>query len=137
DLSRWLVSPFVSGFSFGKCAMKLARSSRKVGLALLALLCLTMTGKAADVLLTLPFENVSGHPEYNWIGESFVVLYADLLETPYMQVLDPDERDLVYEKLGLNPRDLLTRAAVIRVAETANATLALVGTYDIGGDKES
>ncbi len=134
DLPRWLL---VSQSALGKGAMVLARSFRNFSLALLVLLCLTVTSKAADVLLTLPFENVSGHPEYNWVGESFVVLYADLLETPFMQVLDPDERDLVYERLGLNPRDLLTRAAVIRVAETANATLALVGTYDIGGDKES
>jgi tetratricopeptide (TPR) repeat protein len=117
--------------------MVLARSFRNFSLALLVLLCLTISGKAADVLLTLPFENVSGRPEYNWVGESFVVLYADLLETPFMQVLDPDERDLVYARLGLQPSDLLTRAAVIRIAETANATLALVGTYDIGSEKEN
>jgi tetratricopeptide (TPR) repeat protein len=117
--------------------MVLTRSFRNFSLALLALLCLPVPGKAADVLLTLPFENVSGRPEYNWIGESFVVLYGDLLETPFMQVLDPEERDLVYEKLGFRASDLLTRAVVIRIAETANATLALVGNYDIGGDKES
>src|SRR5438132_335290 len=117
--------------------MATAQSLRNFSLALLVVLCLTMPCQATDVLLTLPFENVSGRPEYNWVGESFVVLYADLLETPAMQVLDPDERDLVYEKLGLRSSDLLTRAAVIRIAETAQANLALVGTYDIGGDKES
>lgn len=117
--------------------MPVVQLFRKFSLALLAVLCLPVTGKAADVLLALPFENVSGRPAYNWVGESFVVLYADLLETPFVQVLDPDERNLVYEKLGLRPSDLLTRAAVIRIAETANATLALVGTYDIGGEKES
>lgn len=97
-------------------------------------LALAKAALAQDVLLTLPFENVSGRSEYNWVGESFVVLYGDLLETPHMKVLDPDERNLVYEKLGLRASDILTRAAVMRVAETAQASLALVGTYDIGGE---
>jgi len=29
------------------------------------------TSSATDIVLVLPFENVSSHPEYNWIGESF------------------------------------------------------------------
>ena len=95
------------------------------------------SARAADTLLTLPFENISGKADYNWVGESFVVLYADLLETPGFTVIDPAERDQVYLKLGLRPHDILTRAAVIRVAETAQANLALVGTYDIGGDAQA
>jgi tetratricopeptide (TPR) repeat protein len=101
---------------------------------LLCLLVLAVAVQAQDVLLTLPFENVSGRAEYNWVGESFVVLYGELLETPHLKVLDADERNLIYERLGLRASDLLTRAAVMRVAETAQANLALVGTYDIGGE---
>ena len=26
---------------------------------------------STEIVLVLPFENVSNHPEYNWIGESF------------------------------------------------------------------
>ena len=110
---------------------------RELLLCWVCLLALTDTGRAADVLLALPFENVSGRPEYNWVGESFVVLYADLLNNAQLRVLDPNERNLVYERLGLRASDLLTRAAVIRVAETAQANLALVGTYDIGGDSDN
>lgn len=117
--------------------MAVSHSFRTLLLSLLTALALTGTNRAADVLLTLPFENISGRPEYNWVGESFVVLYAELLDNAQMQVLDPAERDLVYEKLGLRASDLLTRAAVIRVAETAQANLALVGTYDIGGENDS
>lgn len=103
----------------------------------LLLLLGAASARAEDVLLTLPFENVSGRAEYNWVGESFVVLYGDLLETKQLKVLDPDERNLVYERLGLRASDILTRAAVIRVAENAQANLALIGTYDIGGDREN
>ena len=110
---------------------------RKILFGCVLTLALASITRAADVLLPLPFENVSGRTEYNWVGESFVVLFAELLDTPQLQVLDPAERNLVYEKLGLRASDLLTRAAVIRVAETAQANLALVGTYDIGGERES
>ena len=105
--------------------------------ALLLLLVTLIPARAADTLLTLPFENISNKPDYNWVGESFVVLYADLLETPGLRVIDPAERDQVYLKLGLRAHDILTRAAVIRVAEAAQANLALVGTYDIGGDAQA
>lgn len=117
--------------------MSAMQSFRTFLLGLVTALALSGTSRAADVLLTLPFENISGRPEYNWVGESFVVLYAELLDTAQLQVLDPAERNLVYEKLGLRASDLLTRAAVIRVAETAQANLALVGTYDIGGENDS
>lgn len=91
---------------------------------------------ADDVLLTLPFENISGRPEYNWVGDSFAVLLADLLDVPGITVLTPEERNLAYERTGIKPGDILTRAAEIKLAEFAQANLALVGTYDIGGDKK-
>lgn len=91
---------------------------------------------ADDALLTMPFENISGRPEYNWIGDSFAVLLADLLDVPGISVLTPDERNMAYERTGIKAGDLLTRAAEIKIAGLAQANLALVGTYDIGGDKK-
>jgi hypothetical protein len=44
------------------------------------------------------------------------------------------ERDLAYERIRLNPQDLLTRASMLRVAETAQANLALIGEFDISGE---
>ena len=64
---------------------------------------------------------VSGHVQF-------------LVDTPGLAAISPDERNLAYETVGLRATDLLTRAAVIRVAESAQANLALVGTYDIGGE---
>lgn len=93
--------------------------------------------RAADVLMTMPFENVSGRAEYHWVGESFAVLLSDLLDTPGLVVIRPDERNLAFERVGVRVTDLLTRAAEIRVAEAANANLILIGTYDIGGDQKA
>ncbi len=92
--------------------------------------------RAADVVLTMPFENESGRPEYNWIGESFAITLASLLDAPGIIAISPEERNLAYERLGLRSSDLLTRAAMIRIAEAAQANLAVIGTFDIGGDSK-
>jgi len=92
---------------------------------------------AADSVLVMPFENRSQMGEYNWIRESFVILLADVLDVPGMAVIDAAERNIAYDKLRLSPNDLLTRAAMIRIAETAQANLALIGEFDIGRDAQN
>jgi tetratricopeptide (TPR) repeat protein len=92
--------------------------------------------RAADVVLTMPFENESGKTEYNWIGDSFAITLANLLDAPGMVAISPEERNLAYERLGLKSSDLLTRAAMIRIADAAQANLAVIGTFDIGGDSK-
>src|SRR4029434_3148113 len=52
-------------------------------------------------------------------------------------VVNIDKRNLAFERLRLSPSDLLTRAAMIRVAGAAQANLALVGEFDIGEAKEN
>lgn len=87
--------------------------------------------RAEDVILTIPFENVSGKAEYNWIGESFAITLADLLNDQRLLAISTDERDLAYTRLGLRASDILTRAAMIRIAGTAQANLLVVGEFDI------
>lgn len=105
-----------------------------------AILCLTASSintRAADVVLVMPFENRSQMGEYNWIRESFAILLSDVMDAPGVVVLNPDERNVAFERLRLSPNDILTRAAMIRVAESAQANLALVGDFDVGGDKSN
>jgi tetratricopeptide (TPR) repeat protein len=96
-----------------------------------------LTARAGDTLLTMSFENISGKPEYHWIGESFAVTMSDLLEIPGLVVLSRDERNLAYERQGLHTNAILARAAMIKVAEAAQANLVLIGDYDIGGDQNN
>lgn len=92
---------------------------------------------APDTVVIMPFENRSQMAKYNWIRESFAILLGDVLDVPGISVINIDERNLAFEKMNLSPSDLLTRAAMIRVASAAQANLALVGEFDIGEDKES
>jgi tetratricopeptide (TPR) repeat protein len=91
---------------------------------------------ASDMVVVMPFENRSQMSKYNWIRESFAILLGDVLDVPGISVLNIDERNLAFERMNLSPSDLLTRAAMIRVAGTAQANLALVGEFDIGEAKE-
>jgi tetratricopeptide (TPR) repeat protein/TolB-like protein len=129
------------GKVFGMWKSKLTESNRArrplIALVLgITIAALSTSAMARDTLVTVPFENVSGRPEYNWIGESFSVMVSYLLDTPGLSVIRSDERNIAYDRVGVRSSDILTRAAVIKIADSAQANLALVGTYDIGGESK-
>lgn len=86
---------------------------------------------ASDVVIVLPFENVTNQREFNWVGESFADSLADLLKVPGLTVVTSDERELAYQRLGLRPTILPSRATAIKIAREARATLVVLGTYEI------
>lgn len=102
---------------------------------LLIMVPVAARGEAGDRIVIMPFENRSQLGEYNWIRESFSIHLGGIVDIPGFYVLSTGERDLAFERLRLNPSDLLTRASMIRVAEAGGANLALIGEYDIGGEK--
>ncbi len=108
-----------------------------VFLAVCLIVLPTVKAMAADVVIVMPFENRSQSAQHNWIRESFAILLADILDAPGVMVISSEERAQAFEQVGLNPADLLTRAAMIRVAEASKANLAIIGEYDIGGDKQN
>jgi len=95
------------------------------------------TPAAADAVVVMPFENRSQIAKFNWVCDSFAILIGDVLDVHGVSVVNIDKRNLAFERLRLSPSDLLTRAAMIRVANAAQANLALIGEFDIGEGKES
>ena len=87
-----------------------------------------------DTIVTMPFENLSGRAEYNWVGESFAAALADLFDKPGLVAIRPDERNVAYKQEGLPPTAVLTRATMIKIAERAGANLVVMGTYRIAGE---
>jgi tetratricopeptide (TPR) repeat protein len=86
---------------------------------------------AADVILVLPFENISNRPEYNWVGESFADALAELLNKPGLVVRSSDERELAYHQLRLPETVIPTRATAIKLARQAKATIVVIGSYSV------
>jgi tetratricopeptide (TPR) repeat protein len=109
----------------------------KIVFLILLLACSAVNAWAADVIIVMPFENRSQSSQHNWVRESFSILLADILDAPGVTVVNADERLQAFDQVRLSPTDLLTRAAMIRVAEAAKANLVVLGEFDIGGDKQN
>src|SRR5215510_7139791 len=86
---------------------------------------------AADVVMVLPFENISNRPEYNWVGESFADALAELLNKPGLVVVSSDQRELAYQQLRVPETVIPTRATAIKLARQAKATMIVVGSYSV------
>lgn len=89
------------------------------------------TGSSAEIVLVLPFENVSNHPEYNWIGESFADSLSALLNKPGLIVVTSEERAVAYQRLRLPLTVLPSRATAIKIARELRASMIVIGTYDV------
>lgn len=114
--------------------------TRYVIVLLLLALSVTSPARAAaasDTIIIMPFENLSGRPEYNWLGEGFAATLSELLDKPGLVAIRSDERNVAYKQEGLPPTAILTRATMIKIAERAGATLVVMGTYRITDQRES
>src|SRR6266581_8791133 len=100
-------------------------------LALFAASCFGQTASGCDVVMVLPFENTSNHPEYNWVGESFADSLAELLNKPGLLVVSSDERELAYQRLRLPETVIPSRATAIKLAREAKASMIVIGSYSI------
>src|ERR1043166_538511 len=86
---------------------------------------------AAEIVLVLPFENTSDHPEYNWIGESFSDQLSSLLDKPGLIVVSSDERAVAYQRLHVPLTVIPSRATAIKIARELKASMIVFGTYNV------
>ena len=89
------------------------------------------TASGSEIVVVLPFENISTHPEYNWIGESFADSLSALLSKPGLIVVTGDERAVAYQRLRLPLTVLPSRATAIKIARELKASLIVIGTYNV------
>src|ERR1700712_2471529 len=73
------------------------------------------------VVLVLPFENRSGNPSLNWIGDSFPDTLDRRLNSAGFLTISHDDRTYAYDHLGL-PKDFRpSRATTIQIARQLDA----------------
>ncbi|MBX3293952.1 MAG: tetratricopeptide repeat protein [Acidobacteria bacterium] len=84
-----------------------------------------------DRVIILPFENTSGKPEFNWVGESFAGSLSELLKVPGLDVVSNDERKIVQQRLRIPLSALPSLAASLKMARDSNANLLVSGRYNI------
>ena len=90
----------------------------------------------ADTILIMPFENVSGKSEFNWVGESFADSLADLLASKEVRatklnVVSNEERKIIQQRLNVPLTSLPSLATSLKLAREARASLMVVGNFNI------
>jgi tetratricopeptide (TPR) repeat protein len=83
----------------------------------------------AKTFLVIPLFNLSGSPNLDWIGESVAETVLTAAGAGTAVVLDREDREEAYRKLGLRPGAPLTLASVIKLGQTLGADQVFFGTF--------
>lgn len=87
------------------------------------------------LLLILPFENHTGQPNLDWIGEGAADIFNRRLNAAGFLTIDRDDRLYALDRLGL-PLDFQpSRATTIRIAQLLDADSVIIGSYTVTGDQ--
>jgi tetratricopeptide (TPR) repeat protein len=81
------------------------------------------------VVLVLPFDNRSGNPSLNWIGDSFPDTLDKRLNSVNFLTISRDDRAYALDHLGLPPGFRPSRATTIRIAQQLDASYVVVGSF--------
>jgi len=100
-------------------------------LMLIGVTATSAQAKFTDRVLVLPFENTSGKPEFNWVGESFALSLSELLRVPGLNVVSNGERKAVQQRLRIPLTSLPSIATSLKLSRESGATLLITGTYTI------
>ncbi len=85
----------------------------------------------ADTVLVLPFFNLSNSSNLDWIGESFAETIRESLAAQGVLALTREDREEAFRRLSIRPYALLTRASVIKLAESLDAGQVIFGQYTL------
>jgi len=97
---------------------------------LLLLLAVCLAAPAwAQTTVVLPFSNLSGDPNLDWIGESVSEAIRETLVSEGMAAVGRESRAEAYRRLSLRPYALLTRASVLKLGEELDAERIVYGTF--------
>lgn len=102
-------------------------------IVILALLAITPSAWCADTIAVLPLFNINTAiaPDLDWIGESAAETIHEALSSYGLLTLSRDDRVEVYQRLGVKPSVLLTRATVMKIGQTLDAGQVVFGDYTI------
>jgi tetratricopeptide (TPR) repeat protein len=85
------------------------------------------------LVLVLPFDNRSGQPNLNWIGDSFPYTLDQRLTSAGFLTISRDDRQYALDHLGLPSDFKPSRATTLRIAQTLDADYVIVGSFNVEG----
>ncbi len=83
------------------------------------------------LVLVLPFENRSGQPNLQWIGDSFPDTLNQRLNSAGFLTITRDDRQYALDHLGFPVDFRPTRATTIRIAQTLDADYVVLGSFNV------
>jgi tetratricopeptide (TPR) repeat protein len=83
------------------------------------------------LLLVLPFENQTGQPTLDWIGEAAADILNRRLNSAGFLTISRGDRLYALDRLGLPLNFEPSRATTIRIAENLDANNVIVGSYQL------
>jgi tetratricopeptide (TPR) repeat protein len=86
-----------------------------------------------DSFVILPFFNLSGSSNLDWIGESVSETIREALASKGFIVFGRDQRLEAYRRLSIRPDSQLTKATVMRVGELLDAQQVIFGSFELSG----
>ena len=101
----------------------------------IAVLVLAASCQAADTMAVLPLFNVdqAKSPNLDWIGESAAETIHEALGGSGLLVLSREDRAEVYKRLSLRTGVQLTKASVMKIGVTLDATRVVFGEFHVDG----
>src|SRR6266481_332685 len=103
----------------------------RIAKIILIFTCLALVRGRADTVLVVPFFNLSNTTNLDWIGESIAETIRESLSGHDVLALDREERQEAFRRLSIRPYALLTRASVIKLAESLDAGRVIFGQYSV------
>ncbi|HEX7285158.1 MAG TPA: tetratricopeptide repeat protein [Candidatus Angelobacter sp.] len=89
--------------------------------------------QASHLLLIMPFENLSGTPGLDWVGEAFPEVLGTRLNAGALFVISRDDRLSAFDRLGIPASAKPSRATVYQVAQALDADYVLMGDFRLDG----
>ncbi len=86
---------------------------------------------SAESSVILSFANLSKNQNLDWIGESIAETIREAMAGEGILVLGRDERDEAYKRLSIRRTADLSRASVIKIGETLDASRVIYGQYEL------
>lgn len=104
-------------------------------LSTLTFLLAATAAHAATTVAFLPLANLNEAraPQLNWIGESTSETLREALHSAGVLALSRDDREEIYRRLSVRSGAVLTRATVLRIAESLDAGQVVYGDYRVEG----
>ena len=93
--------------------------------------CLCAGPLFADNFLVLPFFNNSGSNNLDWVGESIGQTIREALASEGVLTLDREAREEGFRRLSVKPYAVLTKATVMRLAESLDADQVVFGSFSV------